>query len=268
MQQHQLQSGSTLLLLGVLLVAPLLADGHGLLYDPPGRNWKAYMNRQTDWAHQLNGGGKYKVSDNCKHTWPSGLAGLCGDEPGQSRWMNPTAPKTYKAGQTVKLQVIVSTNHGGRFAFSICPADAKDSSKCFKLDRADGRGQFFYLPRIRSYNGGATGESAVPTERGPISSWSWFNMPHTNCGAGKYCDQFMGNTVYEVRYRLPKDFSCERCILQWHYLTGNSCWPPCSKEDPTFPNCRPPTYQIPYCGTPGAAYPEEFWNCADIRVKA
>lgn len=37
------------------------------------------------------------------------------------------------------------------------------------------------------------GESAVPTERGPISSWSWFNMPHTNCGAGKYCDQFMGN---------------------------------------------------------------------------
>jgi hypothetical protein len=26
--------------------------------------------------------------------------------------------------------------------------------------RADGRGQFFYLPRIRSYNGGATGEAA------------------------------------------------------------------------------------------------------------
>jgi hypothetical protein len=23
--------------------------------------------------------------------------------------------------------------------------------------RADGRGQFFYLPRIRAYNGGATG---------------------------------------------------------------------------------------------------------------
>jgi hypothetical protein len=25
--------------------------------------------------------------------------------------------------------------------------------------RADGRGQFFYLPRIRAYNGGATGEA-------------------------------------------------------------------------------------------------------------
>jgi hypothetical protein len=31
-------------------------------------------------------------------------------------------------------------------------------------------------------------------------------------------------TVYEVRYRLPADFTCDRCILQWHYLTGNSCW--------------------------------------------
>jgi hypothetical protein len=30
--------------------------------------------------------------------------------------------------------------------------------------------------------------------------------------------------VYEMRYRLPKDFVCDRCILQWHYLTGNSCW--------------------------------------------
>ncbi|KAF6256159.1 hypothetical protein COO60DRAFT_139667 [Scenedesmus sp. NREL 46B-D3] len=75
-------------------------------------------------------------------------------------------------------------------------------------------------------------------------------------------------SVYRIRYRLPKDFTCDRCILQWHYLTGNSCWPPCSKEDPTFPNCRPPTYALPYCGTQGAAYPEEFWNCADIRIRA
>jgi hypothetical protein len=35
---------------------------------------------------------------------------------GQARWMNPTTPKAYKAGQIVKLQVIVSTNHGGKSA--------------------------------------------------------------------------------------------------------------------------------------------------------
>lgn len=58
--------------------------------------------------------------------------------------------------------------------------------------RADGRGVFFYMPRIRGFNGGATGEAAVPTERGPVSTWSWFSMPHTDCGA-KYCNQFKGD---------------------------------------------------------------------------
>jgi len=31
------------------------------------------------------------------------------------------------------------------------------------------------------------------TERGPVSTWSWFTMPHIDCGFGKYCDQFKGN---------------------------------------------------------------------------
>lgn len=48
------------------------------------------------------------------------------------------------------------------------------------------------MPRIRGFNGGATGDAAVPTERGPISTWSWFSMPHTDCGA-KYCNQFKGD---------------------------------------------------------------------------
>jgi hypothetical protein len=51
------------------------------------------------------------------------------------------------------------------------------------------------MPRIRGFNGGATGESAVPTERGPVSTWSWFSMPHTDCGA-KYCNQFKGDVSW------------------------------------------------------------------------
>lgn len=41
------------------------------------------------------------------------------------------------------------------------------------------------------------GESAVPTERGPVSSWSWFSMPHVDCG-GKYCNQFKGDVSGHV----------------------------------------------------------------------
>ena len=54
---------------------------------------------------------------------------------GQSRWMRPTAPKSYKAGQIIKLQVIVQTNHMGRFDFNLCPADASSDSQCKRLQR-------------------------------------------------------------------------------------------------------------------------------------
>jgi len=44
--------------------------------------------------------------------------------------------------------------------------------------------------------------------------------------------------VYRMAYVLPAGVECERCVLQWYWQTGNS---------------------------PGH-YPEEFWNCADVRI--
>lgn len=50
------------------------------------------------------------------------------------------------------------------------------------------------------------------------------------------------------------------------YTTGNSCTPPCDPADPNYPACDPGHKGI--CGTNGAPYPEEFWNCADISIGA
>eukprot|EP00121_Abeoforma_whisleri_P014549 Awhi_evm1s13415 len=48
-----------------------------------------------------------------------------------------------------------------------------------------------------------------------------------------------GASQYSFRYVLPAGVTCSRCVLQWYWKTGNS---------------------------PGA-YPEEFWNCADIKIE-
>jgi hypothetical protein len=85
-----------------------------------------------------------------------------------------------------------------------------------------------------------------------------------------------------------------RCILQWYYLTGNTCNPgPCNPADPYHPNCD--RMSMGYCGTRLQSYPEvgllgwaelslradmptaidvalcffvqEFWNCADIAIR-
>ena len=45
---------------------------------------------------------------------------------------------------------------------------------------------------------------------------------------------------YTMRYFLPEGVTCERCVLQFQYVTGNS-------QD---------------------KYPEAFWNCADIKIVA
>lgn len=78
-------------------------------------------------------------------------------------------------------------------------------------------------------------------------------------------DTYAGHTVHMLRYQLPAGLRCDNCVLQWWYLTGNSCNPPCVPEDPAHPKCDT---SMGVCGTSGSNYPEEFWNCADVRILA
>ncbi|KAK3595469.1 hypothetical protein CHS0354_003458 [Potamilus streckersoni] len=57
------------------------------------------------------------------------------------------------------------------------------------------------------------------------------------------------NGVYNLTIAIPPGFSCERCVLQWRYYTGNS-W-----------GVNPDGKQCIGCGLQ-----EQFQNCADIRI--
>ena len=61
--------------------------------------------------------------------------------------------------------------------------------------------------------------------------------------------------------------SCDHCLLQWHYISGNSC------EVEGYDQAGLPAgwrnAQIPECGIlppDGEGAPEQFWNCADVRI--
>jgi hypothetical protein len=63
---------------------------------------------------------------------------------------------------------------------------------------------------------------------------------------------------YTMDFRLPPGISCARCVLQWHYESGNSCTIPGTPEQHVMsPNMVP-------CDQTGVM--EEFWNCADVSV--
>lgn len=64
--------------------------------------------------------------------------------------------------------------------------------------------------------------------------------------------------VHVMRFRLPR-IRCDRCVLQWHYVTGNSC------QLPRTPSQHVVGFNMCACGK-SCAPPEEFWNCADVRI--
>ena len=66
-------------------------------------------------------------------------------------------------------------------------------------------------------------------------------------------------------YQLPDDLECDgrssHCVLQWYWLTFNSC----QTADAPVKYTR--SYNnMSNCEDPSASYPEEFANLADIRV--
>lgn len=83
--------------------------------------------------------------------------------------------------------------------------------------------------------------------------------------AGEFL-QYDGLPVYKLQFKLPAGSQCSPCILQFYYLSGHKCHPPCLPSDRHYPDCRSnPKFKgtylatMDYCGTQYSAYPEEFW---------
>lgn len=247
------------------------AHGHAVMIEPKSRAWFDYLLRYNYNPHAINGGGKAMVSDNGKLQWPArNLGSICGDEVGKNKWDRPGPASelggTYKAGQTLKTDIVFAQNHLGRVYVRLCPLNAKSEGECTQLQRADGKGSSFELPWTKNWWGVTDG--FVPPDN-MDQPFGIYKMPPTDkskgCAAWS-CDQFKGMYVYSFAWKLPAGFTCEQCKLQMRYLTGSSCWPPCDKDQPDCTKPKLATFAT--CATPGASYPEEFWNCADVTIKA
>lgn len=195
----------------------------------------------------LSAGGVGVVSNG--KSWPSKHHGLCGDpfsqatprnhEAGGKYWSGrPTA--TYQKGQIVQFTTQLSAFHRGRLGFRIC----KIVGTSIAAEQEQLSEDCFQQSVLKQAN--------VPGAQAPGDPWFHLGRIETT-GA---------TTTFTASYQLPKDLVCDgqtaKCILQWYYLTGNSCNPP--GEPSKYSNTGLET-----CGA-GAPFPEEFWNCADVRI--
>lgn len=89
--------------------------------------------------------------------------------------------------------------------------------------------------------------------------------------------QFGGNpagTYYRLRYRLPPNLNGNRVLLQWHYVTGNTCFDEGYRQYDHFPAMQPMLADchqpLPADGAVGGTLllykPEQFWNCAEVKI--
>ena len=242
----------------LLLLLSLWCDkvtAHGFLKVPPARNVLALDSTPPEpCPHCLNGGTSKEVSNLGAWTWPKGRHGLCGDPwndkaPRQheagGKFYTPGLYTTYDKGQVIDIEVLLTTNHNGRFKFRICKVSG-------------------------GYDTAAENEQEQLTEecldehvlkqaksgRSPGGLWSY----------AKSDDPVPAH--YTISYQLPDNLTCDgvssHCVLQWYWLTMNSCDP--KGVDPKYKRLSATGAPLQECGSKGAPYPEEFWNCADILI--
>jgi len=211
-----------------LAFLPLIA-GHGYIRDPPARNFIA---DSYNCPSCLNAGGvsvMYKTYDSKPRY------GVCGDpynkpmdhEAGGKFAKNTRAKRTYKSGGIIPIHIAFTQNHKGRMSFSICalPNGKLSSSR----ERSLTTQHCFDTHSLKRADGTGEYSFLVGTEKTSL-----------------------------VKYRLPRGLKCDHCVLQWHWVTGNSCRPAHTPHRYYSPG-------VGKCFVDGAV-PEEWFNCADIRI--
>lgn len=233
------------LLFALTLLSPYLhfAEGHGYMDTPRSRNVYA---RQEGTS---GGAAGVPPTEYCEHCLNRKVEnGSCGI--GQSgdydEWLdsegNPMpwiSQENYVEGQTIIVSGVLTTNHAGHIEVYACPDHANPSPSCFTDNP---------LTMITDIDYGGPNDNTYPV-RGYLSTASQFKFS----------------------YQLPTGLTGDKVLIQWRYITANSCHPPgYSNPDlgleargwlrgPNLPAC-------PDLSPIGVGVPEQFWNCAEVTI--
>jgi len=194
--------------------------GHGRLHDPPGRStaWRhGFPTPVNQNDHELNCGafGRQWVQN-------GGKCGICGDPWDASprehesggKYASGTIVRTYKSGAVIDTYVHLTTNHKGWFEFRVCPNNNIHKAATHAcLDQ---------------------------------------NLLQLADGSGTRLTILPGQEHLNIKLKLPQGLTCEQCVFQWKYNTGNS-W----GTDP----------ETGESGS-GLGPQEQFYGCADVTIKA
>jgi hypothetical protein len=195
-----------------LLFASFLGrgDSHGYLLSPRSRNFIA-------WQEGVWYGGTERdyPNENCPHCANRGgslaRCGMIGDTNYDENLnmfgtpMSADPQAQYAQGQEIEVDVVLTAHHMGHFEFFACPIEEGEipTGDCFEQ---------YPLEFVSDPLYGAPKDANYPYHTYIAPRETALN---DNTGlAGK---------LYHFRLKLPDSLSGDLVLLQWHYLTANSC---------------------------------------------
>jgi len=242
---------STALILVLFCTLLSLTEGHGHLTSPRSRNYEA--SEDGSWVQTSPGIPPRETCPHCLNTKASNE--ICGRSPSHNYdvWRDTRGNKipwnpqaTYVQGQDIIIESWIDTNHAGHIDVFLCPDGSDSTQSCF-------------------LNNPATMVQDL-TDDGPNDP-AWPGRGYLGLGQRR---------KFQFKYRLPAGIKGDRVMMQWRYVTANSCLPPGYRNpslrlkdrgwlrDENMADCEWPLNWTGARSSPQE--PEQFWNCAEIKI--
>jgi hypothetical protein len=116
--------------------------------------------------------------------------------------MSPAPQAQYSQGQVIEVDVVLTAHHMGHFEFSACPIETGGVATASCLEK-------YPLEFVSDPLYGAPKDTNYPYR-------AYIAPP-------AYSKTDSVGTFYRFQLKLPDNLSGNLVLLQWHYLTANSC---------------------------------------------
>jgi len=214
MVQIVFRSASLSFLALSIMTSSSTVKAHGYLKSPRARNFIAYQEGVWSGSSSIE-----YPKESCPHCLNlGGSLGRCG----VTRSNNYELPKSrdgsimpadpqlvVQQGSIITVEVILTAHHKGHFEFKACPTDGRQdeapTQECF--DRNP-------LTFVKDELYGAPPDLNYPT-RAYIPPLSYSGILSDTSG--------VAGTLYQYTLQLPPNLEGKLVLLQWHYLTANTC---------------------------------------------
>ena len=209
-------------------------NGHGYLKSPRSRNYVA--NRDGKW---WGGTANDPMIEDCPHCLNQG--GICGTTGGRNYNtplntfgdpMSVNMQANFQQGQEIDLSTVITAHHKGHIEYKACAIQPGEvpTQDCFDAHPLEFvEDKLHNFPKDTNY----PERAYIPTT----------------------------GTDYTHTFKLPEDLHGNLVLIQWVYVTANSCLPPGYRDYPFPPGQGPPSGSD--CGS---SLGEQFWNCAEVRI--